>query len=101
MTERENWKTVAVTPLAPGWLNAFDNGDGSLTVYPAPALLLQECTTTRSLAEDLNPPTRVVFACITDHGLQPVNDYATYSRSLTERQLADGGWAARAERITT
>ena len=42
----ENWITLAVTALPPGWVNVYTKRDG-ITEYAeaAPALLLQESTT--------------------------------------------------------
>jgi hypothetical protein len=65
------WKTIAVTPLPPGWRNVFAGDDGTPEAHPCPAVLLQEnCGTfvaqegKRTVFGAAEPPfgTRVVFA---------------------------------------
>jgi hypothetical protein len=38
----EEWRTLAVTALPPGWVNVFRDDDGKLFAYATPAMLLQE-----------------------------------------------------------
>jgi len=75
----ENWVTVSITPLHPGWRNVYREPDGSFRTNPCPALLLQEFRSRTEYREaggrrthrqdDMKSPydTRVIFADH-DHG---------------------------------
>ena len=75
----ENWQTIAVTALAPRWVNVWRRLDRGLYTEPSPALLLQESTSTTewwrenitdggftpcSRNKDHERMTRVVFAAL-------------------------------------
>lgn len=94
----EVYVTVAVTPLAAGWRNVFDEGrDGSVEL-PCPAVLLQECRatvryvdahvdghveTTPRLSRCQTPyQTRVVFADWADGHLVPALEKPSYRDTL-------------------
>lgn len=44
----EEWRTIAVTPMPPGWVNIFDV-DGQQTAWPCPAILLQQLVSSYTL----------------------------------------------------
>lgn len=93
----DNWTTVAVTALPPGWRNVYRLDDGSVVTDQCPAILLQEhrsrtlCTDVPTgdgkydvhrREEELDPPyeTRAVYA--TDDecgGLDPAMDVSNYA----------------------
>lgn len=49
----QDWTTVAVTALPPGWVNVWRNPDGTEFAEPCPAILLQEC---RARTKSWNEP---------------------------------------------
>lgn len=107
----ENWVTIGVAPLPPGWVNVYESDNGGHWVYETPALLLQESTRalqgwdepgpvggpevvrrSREIATDRE--TRVVYADSDGGCLEPANDAGNYLFSCTraeyETRQADG-----------
>lgn len=106
----EEWRTIAVTPLPPGWRNVYADPDGTEHTEPCPALLLQELTNIAYCREQGPPgsldvcsydepqqgprPTRVVYAAAIgqDAGeVEPAAEAANYVRTLSpdDEQEAD------------
>jgi hypothetical protein len=54
----DEWETVAVTALPPGWRNVYRGRDGSPVVAEAPAILLQERRRTVTVLERPGPDGR-------------------------------------------
>jgi hypothetical protein len=54
---RDNWVTVAVTALGPGWRRVHRLADGTVEVHPIPAVLLQELRSTTHLRASTKPDT--------------------------------------------
>jgi hypothetical protein len=54
----DEWETVAVTALPPGWRNVYRGRDGTPVVSEAPALLLQELRGTVTALERIGPDGR-------------------------------------------
>jgi hypothetical protein len=48
----DNWTTIAVTALPPGWITISRYDDGTVEVLPCPALLLQECISRTEVWKD-------------------------------------------------
>lgn len=94
----EEWQTVAVAPLPPGWRNVYRDDDATTHTHACPAVLLQELRAIRHIWDvpeegryairektwDMEPPyeTRAVFA---DHDwghLAPANDTSNYDNTI-------------------
>lgn len=89
----EKWETAAVTALPPGWVNVYQDDDGTEYTEPSPALLLQENRVTSRRTgehwrdEHHQPPysTRVVAASQDPgYGWEPANDLSNYLRTEPE-----------------
>jgi hypothetical protein len=98
-----NWVTIGITPLPLGWVNVYRVDPTGLVAYPAPALLLQECTSV-TVYEDYPRPdgsgkfdrvsrekeqdreTRAVFADVESGYLCEV-DGDNYIDSMTEAEF--------------
>lgn len=94
----ENWTTVAVTALPPGWRNVYVLDDGTVTSYACPAMLLQENRADSESWEiqtptgpsracrkiELEPPydTRVVYAEDEDGWIDAANNTGNYAGTV-------------------
>lgn len=103
MTNRrwiENWETVAVTALPPGWRNVYRDDNGGLFTDHCPALLLQEHRSDtecwdepqgdgqparfskREKARESPYQTRVVFAADQGGWLDDATEVANYAHTI-------------------
>lgn len=42
MNDRPEWRDIAFTALPPGWVNVYENTDGTHLVLPCPGVILRE-----------------------------------------------------------
>ena len=43
---RDNWRTTSFAPLPAGWINVYENVDGTYRTEACPGVLIQKCTGT-------------------------------------------------------
>lgn len=69
--QRDNWVTVAVTALAPGWRIVHRRDDGAVEVHPIPAVLVQELRSTSHLRASMKQNTDTVGTADTQDDYEP------------------------------
>lgn len=100
----EDWETVTVTALPPGWRNQYKQDDGSIEANDSPALLLQELRMI-TYAWDADPPrlvhtedrherapyrTRVVFANHDNGELDAAPEISNYVGTVGPGETTEG-----------
>lgn len=84
----EQWETISVTALPPGWANAYEleTEDGATLHVPCPALLLQELRSVTHCTDTLDATGNVVHAQTKEEALEPPY------RTRVEAGDASEGW---------